>query len=137
MPQPVELRVRGGGHGRVAMTEPDDRDPAAEVEVRAALVVPDAAALAPHDGDVGARVGGEHRVSREPLVDTVSLAAVTPAPRWSRSTRGTPPRAARTAAIELRDDPALEAARVEPGLGLVGREDGGEPRRRRSRRGRR
>ena len=67
MPQPVELRVGSGRHRGVPMPEPDDRDPAAEVDSAcAARVVPDPAALAAHDRDVGTGAGGEHRVSRKP-----------------------------------------------------------------------
>jgi len=37
VPQPVELRVRGGERRRMPVTEPDDRDPGGEVEVAAAV----------------------------------------------------------------------------------------------------
>ena len=43
MPEPVELRVCGVGDRRVPVAEPDDGDPAAEIEVLAPLGVPDAA----------------------------------------------------------------------------------------------
>ena len=46
----------------MAVTEPDDRDPAAEVEILAALVVPDAGAVAAHDRHVRPRVGREEPV---------------------------------------------------------------------------
>ena len=39
MPEPVELRVRGGERRRVAVAEPDDGDAADEVEVAAAVGV--------------------------------------------------------------------------------------------------
>ena len=64
VPEPVELRVRRLGDGGMTVPEPDDRDPGAEVEVRAALVVPHAAPLAADDGQVGARVGRQHGGAR-------------------------------------------------------------------------
>ena len=64
MPEAVELRVRRRRDGGMTVAEPDDGDPGAEVEVRAALVVPDAAALAADDGQVGARVGRQHGGAR-------------------------------------------------------------------------
>jgi hypothetical protein len=56
VPKAVELRVRGGRDGRVAMAQPDDRDSPAEVEIRPARVVPHTAALPPDDRQVGAGV---------------------------------------------------------------------------------
>src|SRR4029079_15027142 len=64
VPEPVELRVRRLRDGGMTVSEPDDRDPGAEVEIRAALVVPDAAPLAADDGQVGARVGRQHGGAR-------------------------------------------------------------------------
>jgi hypothetical protein len=61
MPERIELCVRGGRDGRVPMTEPRDCDAGAEIEVDAALVVPDATSVAAHDRQVYARVGGKQR----------------------------------------------------------------------------
>jgi hypothetical protein len=40
----------------VAVTERDDRDPTSEVEVLAAVGVPDAAAIATNEGEIGAGI---------------------------------------------------------------------------------
>ena len=62
MPEPFELPTRGLQRRGVAVTEPDDRDPAAEVEILASLVVPDAGALSAHDRDICSRVGRKEPV---------------------------------------------------------------------------
>ena len=47
MPEPVELRVRGGERRGVAVAEPDDGDAREEVEVAAAVVAVEPHAVAP------------------------------------------------------------------------------------------
>ena len=64
MPQAVELGVRSRSGSGGAVAEADDRDARDEIEVSAPLVVPDAAAVPPHDREVGPRIGGEHRVAQ-------------------------------------------------------------------------
>ena len=81
VPEPVELLPGGGERRRRAVAETDDRDPGDEVEVLAAGVVPDPAALAAHDRDVGARIGREHAVRAAPTtLVTEPLALITPPP---------------------------------------------------------
>ena len=63
VPQPLELGLCGRQQRRMAVAEPDDRDPGDEIEVCASRVVPHAAAVAAHDRDVGPRIGGKHRVA--------------------------------------------------------------------------
>jgi hypothetical protein len=46
------------------MAQTDDRDPGDEVEILATGIVPDATSLPPHDSDVGAGVGREHRIAQ-------------------------------------------------------------------------
>ena len=57
VPEPVELRVRGRERCRMAVPERNDGDAPAEVEVLTAAGVPDMAAVALHDRQVGTRVG--------------------------------------------------------------------------------
>ena len=64
VPEAVELLVGGRERRRGEVSEADDGDPGHEVEVLAAGVVPDAAAIAPHDRDIGPRVGRQHRVAQ-------------------------------------------------------------------------
>jgi hypothetical protein len=52
MPEPAELLLRGGERRRVTVTERDDCDPGAEVEVLAAVRVPDPRPLASSDRQI-------------------------------------------------------------------------------------
>ena len=56
----VELLVRGGERGGVAMAEPDDGDPTHEIEVALARVGDEPRARARDEGDVLSCVGREH-----------------------------------------------------------------------------
>ena len=56
VPEPLELRLRRRQRRRMTVAERDDRDPASEVEVLAAVGVPDPTALAAHDRQVRTRV---------------------------------------------------------------------------------
>ena len=120
MPELVELGVRGGGHGGVAVAKRDDGDPAAEVEVLLPGVVPDAAAVAADDRHVGAGVGREHGGAR--------LAADALARRGHAGTsvgadrRLDPAARGADGGHQLRDDAALENAVAEPRLRVIGRE---------------
>ena len=58
MDQPARLLAHRRDHARMAVAEVRDRDPAEEVEVLVALGVPQARALAAHELDGQARVGG-------------------------------------------------------------------------------
>ena len=62
VPEALELLPGGGERRGRAVAETDDGDPGDEVEVLAALVVPDAASVAADDGDVRPRVGRQDRV---------------------------------------------------------------------------
>src|SRR4029079_19458814 len=98
VPQRIEVRVRRRSDRGVPVPEAGDRDPAAEVEVRAPFVVPDAAALAADDRQVCACVRRQDRSAIEPRAGRASRHAgtsVTPIEAW------TPPRAARTAATSF------------------------------------
>ena len=100
VPEAVELLVGGRERRRREVPEADDGDPGHEVEVLAAGVVPDPAAVAAHDRDIGPRVGRQHRVAqRRRRCDAVTgrHATTSVAPISAR----TPPRAARTAASSL------------------------------------
>ena len=91
------------------VAEPDDGDPAAEVEVRAACVVPDAAALAADDRDVGTGVGRQHGGPRSRPTRSRS-----PPSRGHLGRADRRPHAAARGVDrghQLRDDPALETSR--------------------------
>ena len=114
----------GGRHRGMQVAEPDDGDPADEIEVRAPLVVPDPAPLAADDRDVGARIRRQDGRAR-----------CLPAGRGSCRSHGNPGRADRRpdaatcgtdGGHQLGDDPALEPAVVEARLGLVRVQDGRE-----------
>ena len=96
MPQLVELRVGGCRDRGMPVTQRDDRDPAAEVEVRPTHVVPDAAALTADDRHVGACVRRQDCRLQE-TVGRGAHAGTSVAPIEAR----TPPRAACTAAISF------------------------------------
>jgi hypothetical protein len=64
VPEGVQLGVRSGGDNGMAVSEPDDRKPAGEVEIGAPGVVPDAASLAADDREIRARVRRQHGVAR-------------------------------------------------------------------------
>ena len=83
VPEAVELLVGGRERRRREVPEADDGDPGHEVEVLAAGVVPDAAAVPSHDRDVGPRIGRQHRVARAP-----DRSALTRPPPWRRSRPG-------------------------------------------------
>ena len=117
MPELVELRVRGGERRRVAVAEPDDRDPADEVEVAAAVVVLEPRAVAAHERDVRARIRLEQR-----RADDRRGGHATTAVRADLGAHAELRRGDRRA--QLRDDPALERARVEQLARLLGVDHG-------------
>ena len=81
MPEPVELRVRGGERRGMAVAEPDDRDPGDEVEVALALVVVEPGALA-------ARRTSRPRVRRSAAAAAERGGLESRAPPSRRSRRG-------------------------------------------------
>ena len=94
----------------MAVAERDDRDPAAEVEVLAAVGVPHPAAVAPHEREIGARV--RRAAAARALVRRVTwrahaTTAVCADLRADAEARGAYGR------HELRDDAAVERVRVE------------------------
>ena len=86
MPEPLELLLRGGERGRVAVAEADDGDPGDEVEVPLAVVGDQPGALAVDEGDREPRVGRKQRRAGED-VHAGHLDGVRGA-RCARSTRG-------------------------------------------------
>ena len=115
VPEAVELLVGGRERRRRAMAETDNGDPGDEVEVLAARVVPDPAALAAHDRDVGAGVGRQHRVAEHATSSERAHATTSVAPIAAR----TPPRVGEDGRVELGDDAALEGAVAEHPVGVV------------------
>ena len=88
MPEPVELLLRGRERTRRTMAETDNGDPGDEVEVLPPGVVPDPAALAAHDREVGPRVGRQHRLAqRRQRLWLRATGALTRPPPWRRSRR--------------------------------------------------
>ena len=105
MPQPVELRVRGGERRRVPVAETDDRDACEEVEVALAVGVDEPRALAVGERDVESRVG------REELRERCDVASCDHR-RAADLRRDAAARRERGGA-QLRHDAALELAGVE------------------------
>ena len=89
MPEPVELRVRGGERRGVPVAEADDGDPGEKVEVAPPVRVDDPRPLAGDDRHVLPRVGRQNRVRGDGVHATTAVAPI--------SAR-TPSRAATTAA---------------------------------------
>ena len=104
VPEPVELRVRGGERRRVAVAEPDDGDARGEVEVRAARVVDEPDAVALDERDARRRIRRQQRVLQRGAHATT---AVTP------MSAASPFRAAMRGREQLRDDAAVEDAAVD------------------------
>src|SRR5581483_7688483 len=102
VPEAIELLVRGRERARVAVAEPDDGDPAREVEVAATIVRDEPAALALDEGDAGARVGRHHGVVRDGGHATTTVCPI--------SAR-TPSRAALTAACSFGTIPPSSSGR--------------------------
>ena len=103
MPEPVELRVRGGERRGMAVAEPDDRDAGEEVEVALAVGVDEPRAVALDERDV------EPRVGRQQLVPRLAT--------WRHATTAVRPIVGGDAArrgerrgAQLRDDAAFERA---------------------------
>ena len=89
MPEPLELRLRRGERRRVAVPEPDHRDPSGEVEVAATVRGGQPRTFAIDEGDAGTTVGWEDGRAHD---DRHAVTRVAPISVW------TPPRAAWTAA---------------------------------------
>ena len=70
VPQPFELRLRSRERSGMAVTQRHDGDPAAEVEVLTPVGVPDAAAVAAHDREIGARVRRQKPLEPRRLVSS-------------------------------------------------------------------
>ena len=94
------------------MAERDDRDPAEEVEVAAAVDVGEPDALAGDERDVVSRVGGQERLPWR-------ASAVMPSTAVAPIAASTPSRAAPTAARSFGTMPPRERALREQPLGLV------------------
>src|SRR5581483_1370251 len=92
VPEPVELRVRGGERLRVAVAEADDGDAGGEVEVAGPVRRGQPGAVALDEGDVGAGVRRQDGVPRRQHQAVTSVRPI--------SAR-TPVRAATTAACSL------------------------------------
>ena len=110
MPEPVELRVRGGERRGVAMAEPDDGDAGEEIEVAAAGVVDQPRAVAFDERDVEARVGRKQCLIADALLSCDD--------RRSSDVGGDAAAGGDRRGAELGDDAAVEGARVEQALCL-------------------
>ena len=76
MPQPVELRVRGGERRRMAVAEPDDRDPREQVEVAVPRVVGQPGALAVDERDRQPCVGRQQVLLGDRVHATTAVAPI-------------------------------------------------------------
>src|SRR5262249_11152061 len=92
MPEPLELSVRGGERRRMPVTERDDGDPGAEVEIRPAGVVEQPDAVAGDEGHVRLGVDRKQRALYDGAHATTAVAPICAA---------RPPRAALAAARSL------------------------------------
>ena len=111
VPEAVELCLRGRERRGMTVAERDDRDPASEVEVLAAVGVPHPAALAADDRHVRARVGRQ-----QPIQTCDRRSRDAPPSRRSRRAIAEPRRP--NSREELRDDAAVEDARAEQLVGV-------------------
>ena len=110
VPEPVELRVRGGERRRVAVAEADDGDPGEKVEVAPAVGVDEPRALAARrTSRPAARRSAEPRARRRRSRDHRRRADLGADAEPRRDHRG----------ADLRDDPARELAGVEQPVRLA------------------
>ena len=113
MPEPVELRVRGGERRRVPVAEADDGDAAGEVEEACGRRRRSARSPRPDERDVRARVGRQDGATAMRCAHaTTSVIPI--------SAR-TPSRAASTAARSLGTIPPSKRSSPSSAIGVVGR----------------